>query len=155
MGTIRFLTNNTAFEFDKEAGDIYFYCLFKEEIPTGYKLVGSQVIERTVWNPSEWKDVEVKQIFFKTKLNHTTHNLNCKEQFELSNGDSLKIWNLFTVGTSIPDISTYWYATLNNDCKVISIGNRDSMWKSDDGEYDAWVSRLKVKLSEVNSLTTV
>lgn len=151
---ITFLTNNTAFSFDKEAGEIFYYCLSKEEIPTGYELVGSQVIKRTVWNPSEWKDVEVKQIFFKTKL-HTTHNLNRKEQFELGNGDSLKIWNLFTVGTYIPDISTYWYATLNNSSKVISVGNRDSMWRSDDGDYDAWVSRLKTRLSEVKELTTV
>lgn len=169
MTAIRFLTETTAFEFDKEAGDIYFYCLSKEDLFKGFKIVGTKMLEhsKSKKTAGEWTSTVVKSIFFKCKLSHLerqgennsiTEGIDLKdpcESIELANGTTIKTWGLFKIGNSIPDISTYWYATLNNSSKIVSWASRSSCWRSDDGDYDAWVSRLKVRFSEVKELATV
>lgn len=73
---------------------------------------------------------------------------NLTDILDLASGE-IKIYRLWTEGTSCPDIATYWIAV--KDGIPISLGMRGSLWKSDSEDYPNWLNKLRAKYSLVTA----
>ena len=139
---VKFLDSTFGVEFDKEAGNFYCFTLTKQDIPYGWDIVG--IVKVTKPNTAD-----TQCLMYKAQLNHAVCTKSPIETITLANGTLIKVWGLLTIGTSAPDISNYWYATLGDSPKIVSWQGRSSCWRDEDYIYPNWITRLKERFSTV------